>query len=113
MTKDSIPQEHEDEYDDEYDPTPEEIDLMRKATASEQAEVDALLIANCNARWQKVAMVVGNLLGEFDKRFPHLPYIYMQVRLLELEDKGLIEIQGDVMQMRASEVRLTSAPSAA
>lgn len=96
--------------DNEPDPVPEELELIRRATPAEQDQVDALLIGACSARWQKVATVVGRLLDEFEARFTHLPYVYLQVRLLELQDRGLIEARGNVMQMRASEIRLVVAP---
>lgn len=109
MTTAFEPQSH----DNEPDPTPEELELIRKATPAEQDQVDALLIRTCSVRWQKVATVVGRLLDEFEGRFAHLPYVYLQVRLLELRDRGLIDARGNVMQMRASEIRLVVAPKAA
>ena len=82
---------------------------MQKATPADAAAVDALIMSHCTNRWGKVAMVVGASLDEYDAKFPHLPYIYMQVRMLELIDSGTLEAQGDVMSMRTSEVRLASA----
>ncbi len=101
----------EDENSDEFDPTAEELDLIRKTTSIETEEVDALILSRCTIRWAKVAMVVGSLLDEFDAKYPHLPYIYMQVRMLELEHQQKLEVSGDVMQVRASEVRLANNPA--
>lgn len=92
--------------DDVGDPTPEELVQMRQATGAEAAAVDALVMSHCAPHWRKVARVVGASLNEFDANFSHLPYIYMQVRMLELEDIGTLEVQGDVMSVRSSEVRL-------
>jgi Protein of unknown function len=94
-----------DEADDD-EPSPEEWALMRQATPAEAAAVDALVLGQCTDHWQKVAMVVGSSLDDYDARFSHLPYVYMQVRLLDLIERGRIECQGDVMSMRTSEVRL-------
>ncbi len=90
------------------EPTSEEIEQMRQATLDEAAAVDALILRYCTQQWHKVAMVVGQSLNEFEAKFRHLPFIYMQVRMLELQDSGRIEIRGDVMSMRTSEVRLTA-----
>ena len=95
-----------DEDPDEFDPNPEEMSLIRQATSIEAEGVDALILAQCTPRWGKVAMVVGSLLDEFEAKYPHLPYVYMQVRMLELEHQGRLEIAGDVMQVRAAEIRL-------
>jgi len=95
------------------EPTAEEIARMRGATQAEAAAVDVMLLRQCSPRFQKVAMIVGKLLDDFDSRFPHLPFTYMQARLQELEDAGRIEIAGDVWLMRHSEVRLLNGPSEA
>lgn len=53
-------------------------------------------------------MIIGALLDEFDAKYPNLPYVYMQIRMLELEHRLQIQVSGDVMQARASEIRLPS-----
>jgi hypothetical protein len=103
----STTQDSLDDHDD-GEPTPEEIMSMRKATPAEAAAVDVLVLGQCTSVWRKVAMVVGVSLDEFDARFSNLPYVYMQIRMLELEESGILEIQGDVMSMRHAEVRLCS-----
>jgi hypothetical protein len=89
-------------------PTPEEINEMRKATSADAQAVDALILSKCTSHWRKVAMVVGSSLNEYDEKFPNMPYVYMPVRMLELKRAGKLEIQGDVFSMRASEIRLPS-----
>ena len=99
----------QDEEDaDTNEPTPEEIAQMRNATAADIQAVDALILGKCSSSWRKVAMVVGSSLDEYDERFPTLPYVFMPVRMLELEKEGKLEVQGDVFAMRASEIRLAS-----
>jgi hypothetical protein len=94
--------------DDDTDdaPSPEEWTLMRRASTVEAAAVDALVLGHCTDRWQRVAMVVGASLDDYDARFSHLPYVYMQVRMRHLVELGRIECRGDVMSMRTSEIRL-------
>lgn len=101
------PMDHDDA--DEDQPSPEEWALMRQATAAEAAAVDALVLGHCTGGWQKVAMVVGASLDDYDARFSHLPYVYMQVRMRHLAEQGRIECQGDVMAMRTAEIRLKAA----
>lgn len=86
---------------------------MRAATPTEAQAVDGLVLRECSARFQKVAMVVAQLLEEFDTNFPHLPLAYIQARMQELEDAGLVEIAGDVWSMRHSEIRLVKQRSEA
>lgn len=88
------------------EPTMDELEQMRRATPAEGAAMDALILEKCSSRWSKAAMIVGSLLSKFDETLPHLPYIYMPIRMLELEKRGLIEIQGDVLKIRSSEIRL-------
>jgi hypothetical protein len=101
-TPDSL--DHDDAAEDE--PSPEEWALMRQASAAEAAAVDALVLGHCTDGWQKIARVVGASLDDYDARFSHLPYVYMQVRMRDLVEQGRIECQGDVMALRTAEVRL-------
>lgn len=96
------------DYDDPQDdaPTKEELDQIRQATSADAAAVDALILEKCSSQWSKVAMIVGSLLDEFEEKFPHLPYIYMPIRMLELEAHKRIELNGDVLAIRSAEVRL-------
>jgi hypothetical protein len=107
MTK-SPPEDETDDFDD-GEPTAEEIANMKRATPLQAQAVDALILSKCTTAWRKVAMVVGASLDDFDTKFPELPYVYMQVRMLELENAGILEVQGDVMSIRAAEIRLVPA----
>ncbi|MEO5795755.1 MAG: DUF3658 domain-containing protein [Rhodoferax sp.] len=104
MPDDPRPLDDDDEENDDQ-PTPEELAQIRRATLADAAAVDALILQNCTDRWRKVAMVVGTALEEFDAKFPYLPYVYMPVRILEMARSGVLEVQGDAMDMRSSEVR--------
>lgn len=94
----------EEPSDDE--PSTEEIAQMKSATPKEAGAVDAMILSRCSPRWQKVANVVGQLLDEFEEKFAHLPFAYIQARMQDLEDQGELEIMGDVWSIRHSEVRL-------
>lgn len=91
---------------DPQEPTDEEVEQMRAATPAEAQAVDKLILGNCTAQWRKVAMIVAKCMNAFDEQFPHLPYIYMQLRVIDLEERGILETAGDVMSMRTSEIRL-------
>jgi hypothetical protein len=87
-------------------PSEEEVDRMRSASKADEAAIDALVLRECTGSWQKVAKIVGDLMAELDHAHPHLPLAYVQARMEELEDKGLVEIAGDVWAMRYSEIRI-------
>lgn len=95
------------------EPTADEIAQMRAATPAEAAAVDKLIVRECATHWRKVAMVIGKILNEFDADFSHLPYPYIQARMQELEDAGVVQIAGDVWAMRHSEIRLVAPQHAA
>ena len=97
--------QQDDEECDDGEPTLEELALVKLATQEDAETVDALILGRCTEQWRKVAMVVGSSLDEYDMKFPNLPYVYMQLRILELVSHGALESQGDVMAMRFSEVR--------
>ncbi|QCB46038.1 DUF3658 domain-containing protein [Hydrogenophaga sp. PAMC20947] len=106
MPDDPLLLDDSDEPDDDQ-PTLEELAKIRRATPADAAAVDALILQSCSNHWCKVAEVVGTSLKEFDARYPHLPYVYMPVRIVALERSGVLEVRGDPMAMRFSEVRLS------
>jgi hypothetical protein len=97
----------DDVFEDE--PSAEEWALMQQATPAEAAAVDALVLGHCTEHWQKVTMVVGASLDDFDARLSHLPYVYMQLRLRALVEQGVLESRGDIMSMRTADVRCSPA----
>jgi hypothetical protein len=99
----------DDDSQGDDEPTKEELDQIRRATSADAAAVDALILGKCSSQWSKVATIVGSLLDEFEERFPYLPYVYMPIRMLELEARGLIAIHGDALAIRSAEVRLCGA----
>jgi len=89
-----------------YEPTDEEVAQMVASSPDERAAVQEMVLRECSDRWQKVARLVGNLLDEFSRRYPHLPFAYLQATMQRLEDDGEVELAGDVWAMRHSEIRL-------
>ena len=102
MTDQNLPLED----DEDEAPSAEELAQIRLATPADAAAVDALVLGHCTDRWAKVAEVVGASLDDFEAAFPRLPYVYLQLRLAELVQRGRLEAQGDVMAMRHAEIRL-------
>jgi hypothetical protein len=103
--------DHDDPRDEEYgyeSPTAEEVAQMQAASVSEALTVDELILGVCSNNWRKVAMVIGTIMSSFDAQFPHLPFAYIQVRIIDLVKRGVIESQGNVMRMRHSEIRFVS-----
>lgn len=88
------------------EPTEEEVAQMLASSPEERAGAEAMVLRECSVRWQKVAKIVGDLLDEFERTYPHLPFAYLQATMEKLEDLGKIEIVGDVWAMRYSEIRL-------
>jgi len=92
--------------EDDDGPTQEELEQIQLATLTDAEKVDALILQSCTSRWRKVAMVVGIAEKTFDKQFPHLPASYISIRIIEMERSGVLEVAGDAMNIRFSEVRI-------
>ena len=65
-------------------------------------ELDGALLANVGPNWVKAAMVVARILNQF----PGEDDSYLGRRLELLSERGLVEAQGDLSNLRHSEVRL-------
>ncbi len=69
-------------------------------------DFDDALLANVLDRWRKVAMVVALTMEDLKTHAHGKNDLFFANRVMLLAQKGLIESQGDLTQMRYSEVRL-------
>ncbi|GJE56142.1 MULTISPECIES: DUF3658 domain-containing protein [Methylobacterium] len=70
----------------------------------EHLSIDDLIEMVATAHWQKVAMVVGRIMGIR----PGFVDEALAERVRALVDRGVLEAQGDLSNMRHSEVRLAN-----
>jgi hypothetical protein len=68
-------------------------------------ELDTLILANTTNQWRKVAMVVATVLIEGNEKFSELDGLTVAVRIKYLVEEGYIESQGDLNEIRYSEIR--------
>jgi hypothetical protein len=75
-----------------------------------EAEIDELLLSFCNARWQKVARIIGKTLEELEKREPlgndGVMADTIDARLENLVCSGRVEAKGNIRKWGYSEIRL-------
>ena len=90
-----------------YEPTEDEIALMRGSSEEERAAVQAMILSACSCDYVKVARIVADILNKFAQTYPHLPIAFIQANMQKLEDIGKVQIVGDLWAMRFSEIRLT------
>lgn len=78
----------------------EERAAMRALTPAEVSRVDALLLGASSTRWQKVALILGRVMNDFEQRFPDVPFEFLSHRVQELEGLGILEVAGDPFRPR-------------
>jgi hypothetical protein len=72
-----------------------------------EVEIDEALLANIAKEWRKIAFVVGMTMMQIDKKQrAGLDDVYFAKRVVGLVEKGLIDYQGELDQMRECEIRL-------
>ena len=76
-------------------------------TSDDLAIIDGCLLRHTSTQWLKVARVVLDTWEEIGDRYPGLPDEFYPSRIQHLAESGKIEIAGDPVQMRFSEVRLS------
>ena len=69
-----------------------------------QREIDRLILSFAKVQWRKVAMIMGQVLGECEGRGADADSVAGRVRALV--ENGQLEAQGDLSGWRYSEVRL-------
>lgn len=77
--------------------------IVELLSSGEVAEIDQKLISTCTGEWQKIAKVVGIVMGKTEAS---LPDVYFARRIRSLIEQGIIEKQGCIETMRYCEIRL-------
>lgn len=68
--------------------------------------IDDLLLSQVTLRWQKVAMVIGTTMLEHKQGLSEVDDTFLRERIKLLVDTGRCESQGNLNQIRYSEIRL-------
>ena len=80
-------------------------DVVLPLSVSE-TDLDALIFAETEKRWLKVARIVGNVFRTIEARCVRLPMDIIAARIVKLAEVGRLESQGNLTMWRHSEVRL-------
>ena len=80
-------------------------DVVLPSSVSE-ADLDALIFAETDKCWLKVARIVGNVFRTLETRNIRLPMDIIAARIAKLAEIGRLESQGNLTMWRHSEVRL-------
>jgi hypothetical protein len=80
-------------------------DVVLPLSVSE-ADLDALIFAETDKCWLKVARIVGNVFQTLETRSIRLPMDIIAARVAKLVEVGRLESQGNLTMWRHSEVRL-------
>jgi hypothetical protein len=80
-------------------------DVVLPSSVSE-ADLDALIFAETDKCWLKVARIVGNVFRTLETRSIRLPMDIIAARIAKLAEIGRLESQGNLTMWRHSEVRL-------
>jgi len=80
-------------------------DVVLPLSVSE-ADLDALIFAETDKCWLKVARIVGKVFQMLETRRIRLPMDIIAARIAKLVEVGRLESQGNLTMWRHSEVRL-------
>jgi hypothetical protein len=84
-----------------------EQELVKALSARDVEAIDAAILAAARDKWLKVAFIVGPLWTKLNPRDDHrIPLGFLVRRVASLVEVGRLQSQGDVRQIRFSEVRL-------
>jgi uncharacterized protein DUF3658 len=74
--------------------------------AVSDTDIDSIIFSNLSGRWQKTAMVVGNVLTECKRVQLPVSAEMLSARIRILAEANRLDSQGDLRRWRLSEVRL-------
>jgi hypothetical protein len=88
------------------DLTEEQKIFVSNLSDEELNGVDQFILSIASYRWKKVAMLVATVMLDYPGAFDELPDVFYSLRIRKLVEDGKLELQGNLMYMRFSEVRL-------
>ncbi len=88
----------------------EDIDAVTSLCESDVQLIDDWLLSFSTDRFQKVAMIVSKALMRSDEQdlLTNIPDVYFGIRVEALVENRLLQGEGDLSNMRFSEVRLAN-----
>lgn len=86
----------------------EDIDAVNSLKESDIQVIDDWLLSFATDQFQKVAMIVAKALMKSDEQglLTNIPDIFFSMRVEALVENRLLQGEGDLCDMRSSEVRL-------
>ena len=79
-------------------------------SADDIEAIDKALMSHSAGNWQKVAMVVVGAMYAYPDKFEEIPDFFYGQRISALIASGHLEADGDVSDMRHSEIRIARGP---
>lgn len=86
--------------------TAKEEAAVAELTEADLQAIDAMILANADHHWFKVARVIMRTEDALRERYPKLSYVFHAQRLIKLVEDGRLESKGNLAYMRFSEVRI-------
>jgi hypothetical protein len=74
--------------------------------ASSHQNIDGLILSLAKLQWRKVAMIIGQVLGECSRLGIDIDEHGVAQHVCALVEDGQLEAQGDLSRWRHSEVKL-------
>jgi len=91
---------------DEPDLTQAQKDLVAKLSTDQVAKIDHEILSIASNRFLKVSFIVGTVMGYSSASVKGIPDVYYSQRIAHLVAIGKLESQGNMKNMRYSEVKL-------
>ncbi len=85
--------------------TAAELAAFAALTAGDLQVIDNAILAHCSRRWLKIAHVVSLTADALRPSHPELSPACCAERLIWLMEEGFLDSQGDLADLRFSEVR--------
>ena len=88
----------------------EDVKAVLSLSTSDTDLIDAWLLDAVSHKWQKVAKVVATAIMTSDRlqKLEEIPDLYFGMRIEKMVSDRLLKSEGDLKQMRFSEVKLAT-----
>ncbi len=83
----------------------EEIDAIAALSDADIAAIDHAILSHLSGHWKKTAFVVAQAMYFYPDKYDAIPDVFYGRRVLALATEGLIDAQGNLRNMRVSEIR--------
>lgn len=93
------------DFQDDPELTPKQTKLVSALSDDQVQNIDNAILSVADEQFRKIAYIVGTVMSDSHNRLIEIPDVFYSQRVKHLVAIGLLDVQGNLKNMRSCEVK--------